>query len=279
MHVETAEYARSVPCWGSVRVEAVTKPRYSFLDHPGPIPFAHRGGALEAPENSWSAFERAVGLGYRYIESDVHATRDGVVVTIHDADMRRVAGRPGLIREMSWSELSGMTLADGRPVPRLDEALSAWPALRWNLDAKHDSVVAPLVDAVRRASAIERVCLTSFDDRRIWRMRRALGPRLCVGMGAASITAMRLASLSPLGSRAKALGVFGAAQVPLRQGRVPVLDRRFLETCHQLGVAVHVWTVDDPLSMDRVLDLGADGVMTDRPTALKEVLVRRGQWA
>ena len=142
-------------------------PRFAFLDHPGPIAFAHRGGALEGPENTWESFGRAHELGYRYMETDVHCTRDGVVVTVHDEDLTRTAGRSGLVREMTWSELSGVRLEGGERVPRLDELMAAWPEVRWNIDAKHDSVVGPLVETIHRASARDRVCVTSFSDRRI----------------------------------------------------------------------------------------------------------------
>jgi glycerophosphoryl diester phosphodiesterase len=259
----------------------VSPPRFAFLEHPGPIPFAHRGGALEAPENSWTSFRHAHKLGYRYLETDVHATRDGVVVTVHDPDLARTSERPGLVREMAWSELAAVRLTGSdEPVPRLDDALAAWPDIRWNIDAKHDSVVGPLIETIHRAGALERVCITSFNDRRLSRIRRALGPGVCAGMGPAAVTALRMASVVPRAARrvGARLGNFGAVQVPIRQGPVPVVDRRLVETAHRLGLQVHVWTVDDVPTMGRLLDLGVDGIMTDRPSALKDVLLRRRSW-
>ncbi len=260
----------------------MSAPRFAFLDHPGPIAFAHRGGALEAAENSWTSFRHAQKLGYHYVETDVHATSDGIVVTIHDEDLARTTERSGLVREMTWAELSAVRLrGSDEPVPRLDDVLAAWPDLRWNIDAKHDSVVGPLIETIHRSGAVDRVCITSFSDRRLARLRRAIGPRLCTGMGPAASTALRLASVLP-GQASRAVGArvsgFGAAQVPIRQGRVPVVDRRLLDTAHRAGVQVHVWTVDDAASMEKLLDLGADGIMTDRPSALKDLLVRRGAW-
>ena len=263
-------------------VGAVSRSRFAFLNHPGPLAFAHRGGSLEAAENTWTAFRHAQGLGYHYIETDVHATRDGVVVTIHDPDLARTSERSGLIREMTWAELSAVRLSGSdEPVPRLDDVLAAWPDMRWNIDAKHESVVGPLIETIHRSGALERVCVTSFDDRRVARVKRALGPKLCTGMGPAASTALRLASVLPgrAGSKVgSVLSGFGAAQVPVRQGRVPVVDRRLLDTAHRLGLDVHVWTVDDAASMEKLLDLGVDGIMTDRPSALREILVRRGVW-
>lgn len=263
-------------------VAGVSPARFAFLDHPGPIAFAHRGGAAEAPENTWESFRLAQGLGYRYIETDVHSTSDGVVVTIHDPDLSRTSHRRGLVREMTWADLAAVRLTGSdSPVPRLDDALAAWPDLRWNIDAKHDSVVGPLIETIHRCGALDRVCLTSFNDRRLARIRRALGPRLCAGMGPAATTALRAASLlpGPAGRRAgRMVAGFGAAQVPVRQGRVPLVDRRFVDTAHALGVEVHIWTVDDEATMHQLLDLGVDGIMTDRPSRLKAVLVGRGNW-
>ena len=262
--------------------EPVSSARFAFLDHPHPIAFAHRGGALEAPENSWTSFRRARDLGYRYLETDVHATSDGVVVTIHDEDLARTTERSGLVRDMTWAQLSAIRLTGtDEPVPRLDDALAAWPEMRWNIDAKHDSVVGPLIETIHRSGALDRVCITAFDDRRLARVRRAFGPALCTGMGPAATAGLRLASVLP-GRPGRALGErltgFGAAQVPVRSGRVPLADRRFIDTAHRLGIEVHVWTVDDAVTMERLLDLRADGIMTDRPSALREVLVRRDLW-
>ena len=256
-------------------------PRFTFLDHPGPIAFAHRGGAAENPENTWASFRHAHDLGYSYMETDVHATKDGVVAVIHDPDLRRVAGEPLLVRDVTWADLSKMVLTGGERVPRLQDLLEEWPSLRWNIDAKHASVVAPLAEALRRSAAVERVCITSFADRRLAEMKRLLGPRLCTALGPATITALRILSLAP-GPTAKLLHRtfegFGAAQVPTRRGSIPIVEPRFLRAARAAGLQVHVWTIDREAEMERLLDLGVDGIMTDRPTLLKDVLQRRGAW-
>lgn len=216
------------------------------------------------------------------METDVHSTRDGVVVAIHDPDLSRTSERAGLIRDLTWSQLSAVRLTGtDEPVPRLDDLLAAWPEIRWNIDAKHESVVGPLIETIHRCGVLDRICATSFSDRRLARLRRACGPDLCTGMGPASTGALRLASV--LGGRAPTaiaarMGAFGAAQVPVRHGRVTIVDPRFVATSHRLGVQVHVWTIDDPAVMGNLLDMGVDGIMTDRPSTLKQVLVQRGQW-
>jgi glycerophosphoryl diester phosphodiesterase len=260
---------------------AVSASCFAFLDHPGFIPFAHRGGALEAFENTWTSFSYARDLGYHYMETDVNASSDGVVLTIHDPYLHRVSDREGLVRELTWAELSRVRLNAGEPIPRLDELLATWPEIRWNIDAKHDSAVYPLAETLRRTNAIDRVCVTSFSDRRLLRLRRELGPRLCTAMGPGAVSSLRLASLlpGPLGGRAAAaLGGYAAAQVPMYQWGASVVDRRFVATAHKAGLQVHVWTIDDEATMTRLLDLGVDGIMTDRPSLLKTVLQGRQLW-
>ncbi|MGH9054367.1 MAG: glycerophosphodiester phosphodiesterase [Acidimicrobiales bacterium] len=259
----------------------MSEPRFAFLDHPGPIPFAHRGGAREAPENTWRSFEHAHSLGYRYMETDVHATSDGVVVAFHDDDLARMAARSELLRDLSWQSVSSVRLDGDQAIPRLDELMSAWPEVRWNIDAKDDSVVGPLADTISRCGSLERVCVTSFSDRRLARVRRTLGPALCTAMGPGAVATLRAASVMPAqigGPMTVLLRRFGAAQVPTHQGRLPLVDERFVSRAHTIGLQVHVWTVNDGEDMNRLLDVGVDGIMTDRPAVLKEVLARRGSW-
>ncbi len=258
---------------------ARSHPRFRFLDHEGPIPFAHRGGGKERPENTWAAFSHARGLGYRYLETDVHATSDGVVAVIHDPFLDRVSDRDGSVVALPWSDVARARIAGTEAVPRLDELLAAWPDQRWNIDAKHDAVVEPLIDVLRRADALERVCVTSFSDARIDRMRAAAGPTLCTSTGPRAIAALRLASVVPrAGPVVNLWRSAGATQVPIRWGALPVVGRRFVDFAHRQGISVHVWTIDDAETMGRLIDLGVDGIMTDRPSALKAVLTERGRW-
>ncbi len=247
---------------------------WSFLDHPGPIPFAHRGGASEHSENTMAAFGYAVRLGYRYVETDVHTTADGALVAFHDDVLDRVTDRQGKIAALSWSEVRQARVA-GEAIPLLEDVLGAWPDLRVNIDPKHDASVEPLVDVLRRTNAHDRVCVGAFSEPRLERVRRLTGGRVCTGMGTRAVARLRMASLGGPGGR------FGGncAQVPVRQGPVVLVDRRFVAAAHRRGLAVHVWTIDDAAEMARLLDLGVDGIMTDRPAILKEVLTARGQWA
>ncbi len=253
---------------------------YPFLDHPGPIPFAHRGGAGDHPENTLAAFEAAVRLGYRYVETDVHATADGVLLAFHDERLDRVTDRVGAVAELPYAVVALARVNGREPIPRLEELLGTWPDLRVNIDPKHDAALEPLIEAIRRTEALDRVCIGSFSGRRIARARTALGARLCTSLGPRGVAALRGVSWRGPGL-ARIVQAEGAAcvQVPVRQGRLPVVDRRFVATAHRLGLPVHAWTVDDPAEMVRLLDLDVDGLMTDRPEVLRAVLEARGAWA
>lgn len=249
--------------------------RHPFLDWPGPIPFAHRGGAGDWPENTLPAFEGAVSLGYRYVETDVHVTADGVLVAFHDERLDRVTDRTGLIRELRWSEVSRARVDGREPIPLLEDLLAAWPELRVNIDPKHDSAVTALAEAVRRTASVHRVCIGSFSDRRLARLRALLGPGLATSLGPAGVARLRAASVGLPSGRFPA----DCVQVPTGARGVTLVDERFVRAAHGRGLAVHVWTIDDPDEMHRLLDLGVDGIMTDRPAVLRDVLQARGEWA
>ena len=247
---------------------------FPFLDHPGPIPFAHRGGASEAPENSLPAFQHAIDLGYRYLETDVHATADGVLVAFHDDVLDRVTEHRGRIDELTWAEVSEARIDGREPIPLLEDILTTWPDVRVNIDPKADSSVGPLIEVLRRTDAIHRVCVGSFSDERIDGVRDALGPELCTGMGPDEFVGLiRAFQGEDVTFRSQ------AAQIPPRdhQDR-PLASAELVEVAHAHGIVVHVWTIDDPDEMRSLLDAGVDGIMTDRPAVLREVFEERGIW-
>ncbi|MFC3996324.1 glycerophosphodiester phosphodiesterase [Nocardiopsis sediminis] len=260
--------------------------RHRYLDLPAPIGLAHRGGwtvgddgrPLRALENTAAAFAHAVGLGYRYLETDVHATRDGVLLAFHDPTLDRATDRGGAIADLPYSEVRRARVGSVEPVPLLEDLLGSWPQARFNIDIKADRAVDPLVAAVRRTNAWDRVCVGSFHQRRLDRARRAFGRPVATSCGPADVARLRLASMSPL-LRALARAGAACAQIPLRVGRgFPLLSRDLIATAHRLGLHVHVWTVNDPTLMRRLLDAGVDGIVTDDVVALRDVLRERGAW-
>jgi len=250
--------------------------RHPYLDNTSPIAFAHRGGTSAAPENTLRAFNDAVTLGYRYIETDVHATSDGKLVAFHDNDLQRTCDKPWRIEETDWSTLSTARIAGTDPIPLLIDLLTTWPDVRINIDCKSDTAMQPLIDTIRSANCLDRICVGSFSDKRLQHIRSELGTGLCTSMGPQEVIRLLLGSATglPINPSRHAL----IAQVPVRQGPIPVVTRRSIARAHQLGLQVHVWTIDDPIEIGQLLDLGVDGVMSDDTRALKDVFVARKLW-
>ncbi|MGH3321620.1 MAG: glycerophosphodiester phosphodiesterase [Streptosporangiaceae bacterium] len=250
---------------------------YQFLDHTGPLAFAHRGGTLDGLENTMPAFQRAVDLGYRYLETDVHATADGVLLAFHDHTLDRVTDRTGRVAVLPYAEVRRARIGGREPIPLLGDLLGAWPDVRVNIDVKEASAVGPLVSALRRTNAFDRVCVASFSERRIAAVRAALGARVCTALGPRGVTSLWVASRAPfLGLLAR--GGVPCAQVPSHTRRVRVVTPAFVAAAHRLGVQVHVWTVNDQTEMRRLLDAGVDGIFTDELEGLRDVLAERGAW-
>jgi glycerophosphoryl diester phosphodiesterase len=249
---------------------------FAFLQHDGPIPFAHRGGASEAPENTLPAFEHAVRLGYRYVETDVHVTADGVLVAFHDDVLDRVTDGVGRVEELPWSTVRAAKVDGREPIPLFEDLLGAFPEVRVNVDPKHDASVEPLVAVLRRCAAVERVCVGAFSDRRLQRIRRLVGPALCTALGPRSIA--KLVAAAKAGVSPGRLPA-PCAQVPVSARGVTIVDERLVAAAHKRGMQVHVWTIDDEAEMRRLLDLGVDGIMTDVPAVLRALLEERGQWS
>jgi glycerophosphoryl diester phosphodiesterase len=249
--------------------------RHPYLDHPGPIAFAHRGGAADGLENTLAQFRRAVEAGYRYIETDVHATLDGRLVAFHDATLDRVTDGAGAIAELPWEEVRHARVAGREPLPLFEELLETFPEVRWNVDVKAEPALLPFLELVERADAWDRICLGSFSEARVVRAQRLAGPRLATSFGTRGVLGLRLRSWGlPAAVRRSAV----AAQVPETQGSVRVVDHRFVRTAHARGLKVHVWTVNEPERMHRLLDLGVDGIMTDHIDTLRKVMEERGVW-
>jgi glycerophosphoryl diester phosphodiesterase len=258
--------------------------RHPFLDHDRPIPFAHRGGAAgPAGENTMAAFRLAVEAGYRYLETDVHATADGVLLAFHDRRLQRVTDAKGRIKAMSAAEIAKARIGD-EPVPTMAELLEAFPKARFNIDVKEPNTVEPLAELLRRADALDRVCVSSFSDARLSAIRELLGPDLCTSAGPREAWRMWRAARRMKDGEAPDPATLpklaaDCLQLPATLGRIVVVDTRLLAAAHAADLPVHVWTINDDDEMERLLDLGVDGIMTDRLDTLKTVLTKRGTWS
>ncbi|MFI9045642.1 glycerophosphodiester phosphodiesterase family protein [Streptomyces sp. NPDC053427] len=258
--------------------------RHAYLDHPAPLAFAHRGGAADGLENTAAAFRHAVDLGYRYLETDVHATSDGALVAFHDATLDRVTDTRGTIERLPWRAVRRARVGGREPLPLFEELLEEFPGARWNVDLKAEAALAPLLDLLRRTDSWDRVCVGSFSEARVARAQRLAGPRLATSLGTRGVAGLRMRSYGrgalPL-DRLLGMAVRRDAvcvQVPERQSGIPVVDPLFLRAAHALGMQVHVWTINDANRMTALLDLGVDGIMTDHTDTLRRVLTERGSW-
>lgn len=246
-----------------------------YLDGLPPRVLAHRGLAVDAPENSMLAFVHAMDAGASYLETDVHATADGVAVLAHDPSLDRVAGHDLTIEAMLWQDLAAVDLGRGEQVPGLREALLALPDARWNIDLKSDAAVVPAVRAVVEAKAADRVLLTSFSERRR-RQAQALLPTAATSASQAIVAKALVAlRLGMRGALERILEPVVALQVPRRAGRVEIVTERSVAALHAAGVEVHVWTVNETDEMRELLDLGVDGIVTDRCDLAVRVVAER----
>ncbi len=247
---------------------------FPFLQHDGFIAVAHRGGAGPWPENSMRAFEGAIDLGYRYIETDVHVTRDGVLLAFHDDILDRATDGKGPIAALDYHSVKSVRIDGAEPIPQLADILSSWPNVKVNIDPKHDAAVDPLCDLLLQMNAVDRVCIGSFSDKRLKHVRDRLGESVCTSMGPAEVIRLRLASVGA------PTGQFGAAcaQVAVRHYGIPAADKLMVRAAQKRGMQLHVWTIDEEAEMERLIALGVDGIMTDEPARLKSVLKRKGLW-
>ena len=210
-----------------------------------------------------AAFTHARSLGFRYLETDVHLAKDGTIVAFHDTDLTRTCGVPTVIADASWDEIAEARVGGEHLVPRLDDLFDAFPDCFFNIDTKSDAVVDPTIEAIRRRGLADKVCIGSFSHRRLARVRRAMGNAVCTSASPLEI-ARWLAGWVPDGPN--------CFQVPVRQGRVPVVSERSLRRARRADKPVHVWTIDEPADARYFADLGAIGITTNKPAFIRSSL-------
>ena len=237
---------------------------------------AHRGLAIDAPENTLLAFARAVALGVTHVETDVHGSADGVSMISHDPDLSRLAGRRVRVEQLTSHELRKIALGHGQGFCSLRDALDAFPETRFNIDIKADAAIAPTVAAIRDANAARRVLIGSFNPaRRLAVVRQLPGVATSIssrGAVAAVAAANRAGGVAAV---TRILRDVQAVQLPLSILRMPTMTPRTIAAFHAAGVEAHAWTINDEATMERLLDLGVDGLVTDRSDLALRVLARR----
>lgn len=253
----------------------------SYGDHIGPLAIAHRGGMALAPENTLAAFGRATSLGLTYLETDVQTTRDGHVVCFHDTTLRRVTGHPGRVSELDLADLRRLRVDGTDQVPTLAEAMATFPRARFAIDLKDEASIGAMALLLRdHPRWAERICVAGAWSRWLRRLQDE-APGVTTALGWRSLTT--LIACSRGGVRPMGMGPTGPtggafAHVPMKLGRLPIHSERVIARAHEMGIRVVVWTVDEPTTMRSLLDTGVDGIITDRPDVLRDVLISRGEW-
>lgn len=239
------------------------------------------------PENTMEAFSRSMAMGYRWIETDLHLTSDGVVVCLHDPTLERTTNGRGEVAGLPWNSVRELDAGynhhpekgypfrgRGMRIPSLEEVARSFPDLCMVLELKADDTEEPLLGLVRRLKLGDRVIVASFSDARVARVRELSDGSVDTSAGEEEVAGLVKAAW--LGRKAES--EHAALQIPPRSGLIPLVTRRTVRAYHRMGLQVHVWTVDRPSRMKRLLDRGVDGIMTDRPDVLKEVFTGRGIW-
>ena len=231
--------------------------RHSFFAASRPLVFAHRGGSALAPENTIAAFDNGLALGADGLELDVHLSRDGVVVVHHDRTLNRTTTLAGPVAARSADELARVN------VPALADVLARYPDVRIIVEMKENraELAAATIEVIRRAGAVERVCLGSF-GRRVLRAARAIEPSIATSAAREEVRwwLYRSRCRWPV-----ARVGYSGFQVPEVSGATRVVSRRFVDYAHRAGLGVQVWTVDEEADARRLLGWGVDALITDRP--------------
>jgi glycerophosphoryl diester phosphodiesterase len=259
----------------NARIEAGNKDS-SYGDDRGPLAIAHRGGAGLGPENTLEVFARSTALGFRYLETDARVTRDGVAIAFHDETLLRATGYDARVRDVDWAEIRRLrVMGTSSRIERVEDVLGCFPATRFSIDVKEPGVLAPLAAAIRRTGSAHRVCVAGGWERWLAEVRELAGAELRVALGwrgLATLTACARARVRP----PRLAGEF--VHLPPTLVGMPLLRQRVIDLAHGQGKKVIAWTIDEPAKINQLLDRGVDGIITDRPDVLREVLVARGAW-
>ncbi|MDC0474600.1 glycerophosphodiester phosphodiesterase family protein [Hyphomicrobiales bacterium] len=238
------------------------------------LAFAHRGGNEFAPENSFRAFKSAVDIGYKYLETDVHLTKDGFLIAFHDDTLDRVTDKSGLIRDLTLSEIKKAKIAGTDEIPLLSELLNSFTDCFFNIDCKVDETVQPLINLINNKDFINRVCVGSFSQKRINFIRKSLGKEVKTSMGPAEVILSKFLSYTSLGYNFKS----SYTSIPIRRYGINLLDERNINYLKSNNQKVIAWTINDEDQMKMLINIGIDGIMTDNLTLLKKVLIEESLW-
>jgi len=240
---------------------------HSYLQQPGISISAHRGGSLEAPENTLEAFRYALDIGCKYIETDVQLSSDGVPYIFHDDDLKRIPGKDVLFNSLASAEIDRLVIFEKHAIPTLEAALLAFPDALFQIDVKTDEVAMPALEVIERCAAMHRICIASFDSKRLKKVSDAY-PEVCLSMGPKEVFKLLLASF---GLYKKSIPG-NCLQIPVSQYGLKLVTNRFVRYAQNRGLKIMVWTINDSETMQALINMRVDGIITDKPRLLKDLL-------
>ncbi|MDB2370738.1 glycerophosphodiester phosphodiesterase family protein [Gammaproteobacteria bacterium] len=240
---------------------------HPYLNQSGVSISAHRGGSEEAPENTLESFSYAIGLGSSYIETDVQLSADGIPYIFHDDNLSRLLNMEVKFNSLHSDQIEKLKLFESYQIPKLETALTQFPNALFQIDLKTDEVALPAMKVIENLNAFDRICIASFSSNRLQKVRKKF-PDTCLSMGPKEILKLLLASFGLYNKT-----IYGdCLQVPIYHYGIKLVTRRFVKYVQSIGLKIHVWTINDENTMRKLIDLGVDGIITDRPKLLKEVL-------
>ena len=246
---------------------------FKFLDNYNFIPFAHRGGSYDFCENTLDAFNNSINLGYRHIETDVRHTKDNKLIIFHDPDLKRILGLDAKIENLNYEEIKNIKIFETHTIPLLDEALSSWPDINFNIEPKSLESAYLLKDKLKSMKNIDRICIGSFSNTKIDILRNEFKDNLCSSMTKSETILFFLNRFFSIYDNS-----IPCLQIPMTYMGFRIVTSDLVEHVHSLGKKIHVWTINDENQMIDLININVDGIMTDKPTTLKKVLQKKSLW-
>ena len=239
----------------------------SYLNYSGVAVLAHRGGSFESFENTIESFYYSQSLGCKFIETDVQISSDGIPYIFHDETLTRLLGKNDVFSNLDSSEIEDLRIFESHKIPRLDETLQTFPDMCFQIDVKTDEVAMPALEVIHKCRAEDRVCIASFNSPRLSRVNSKY-PEICLSMGPNEVSKMLLSSF---GLYKKTI-IGDCLQVPMYYYGIKVVTKRFVDFVHSKGLKICVWTINDEKTFKKLIDIGVDGIITDKPKLLFQVL-------
>ena len=230
------------------------------------IGLSHRGNSKKFIENSFEAFNSVIQLGYKYIETDLRMTLDNEVIAFHDPDLKRLFNLDLQVKDLTFNEINNLFKEQNSSLLTLEDALKKFPEINFNIDLKVSKVIQDSIRVVADLNAFDRVCFASFHSSHTEKVLRH-NQKAIVSMGMKDIALFKFLKLNYKNIK--------IIQIPLKWKGIKVLTRNLIKKAHKSNLQVHVWTINDRKTINNLIDLGVNGIVTDEPELLMEIMKER----